>query len=142
MEFDITPDMAVDYADSKKLIKPGRYLAVIESIDDKTYDSGNKGMLVRLKGVSGEAKNVPFFCNVMPAYPPLYLGFIEACGINIDPRAGKNIKGRLDNTTCKGKRVGIITKQEEYDGELGNKIKGFFSEARFAELEKAAGAEK
>lgn len=138
-EFEITPEQALELEAQQRILKPDWYGFECDDLQDKVANSGNPMVLVRAKGIDGEAKGVTVFINVLPQFAPIFVGFSRAMGGNIDPRSGKTSKMRFDNSTCKGKKFAAYVVPDTYEGQQKNSVSKI---APYAEIQKLKESQK
>jgi hypothetical protein len=121
-EFEITPEQALELEAQQRILKPGWYGFEAEHLEDKIANSGNPMVVVRAKGIEGEAKGVTVFIRVLPQFAPIFVGFSRAMGAAFDPKSGKIQIMRFDNSTCKSKKLACFITPDTYEGEQKNNV--------------------
>lgn len=106
-----------------KLVDPGRHLAIVEDVREGiTKETKAKKYTWRFKGLEGMAKDVPFSRIYTEEYiefmvPLLQKGF----GLVLDENEGSDV----DLESLKGRKIWLIIKRGNYQGEDRNEIAGF-----------------
>lgn len=122
MEFEVSPEQAMELDAQGRILKPDWYIWEVDNVEDKTSSKGKAMVLVRVKGVAGDAKAVTVFLNVLPDFAPIFNGFLAAMGGKLNPRDTKTQKFKFDNSTCKGKQFQGFCKPGDYEGTPKNEI--------------------
>src|SRR4026209_1040869 len=97
MEFEVTPEQAFEIDAQQRILKPDYYDFECEHLEDKTSEKGNPMVLVRAKGIAGDAKGVVIFVNVLPQFARIFIRFREAMGGKFNPRATETQRFKFNN---------------------------------------------
>jgi len=113
----ITPKTREQIA-SENLIPEGKYEALVESAADKTSESGNEMIVLKLRCYLPDGSERVISDWILEAFAAKLLDFVEAAGLEPQYAAGK-----LEARDCEGANVMLtIAHKKQTKGEYAEKV--------------------